>query len=130
MPDSAPLTRVREEVVPGVATSSSDDTVIGQAHFAGTVTKVEYVPTAAMTGAVTNNRTVSLINKGQDGASTTVVATLIFAAGVTAAASNEILIPLTVNTAVVEGDTLLWRSVHNGGGIADPGGLVRITFTQ
>lgn len=131
---TAPLQKVIEADVPAVGTAGNDDdTIIGQAPFACTVTAVEYVPETAVTGAATNNRTVSLINKGQAGSGTTVVASLNFASGVNAAAADEKAITLSVTPAdlvLAAGDTLLWRSLHILTGIADPGGLVRVTLAR
>lgn len=131
---TAPLVRVREEAVPAVGTAGNDDdTIIGQAQFSGTVTKVEYVPEAAITGAATNNRTISLINKGQAGSGTTVVASLNFGNGTNATANNEVALTLSVTAAdlvIAEGDTLLWRSLHIGTGITDPGGVARVTMSR
>lgn len=131
---TAPLVRIREEVVAAVATVGNDlDTVIGQAGFAGVVAKVEYVPLSAITGAATNNRTLSLINKGQAGSGTTVVASLNFGNGTNATAANEVALTLSVTAAdlvIAEGDTLVWRSLHIGTGIADPGGLARVTTSR
>jgi hypothetical protein len=131
---SAPLVRPIEADVPAVSTAgNSDDTVLAHAPFAGTVTAVEYVPESAITGAATNNRTVSLVNKGQAGSGTTVIATLNFASGVNAAANDQKTIPLSGTAAdlvVAEGDVLQWRSVAVGTGIADPGGLVRVTVSR
>lgn len=131
---TAPLVRVVEEGVPAAAAGASDDTLLGQAPFAGTVTTVEYVPEAAITGQATNFRTVSLVNKAQDGTGTAVVATLAFdSGGVTATANNERIIPLSVtpaNLVVAAGDTLQWRSVFTGSGLADPGGIVRVTISR
>lgn len=128
---SAPLVRVIEEGVPAVSTAgSSDDTVIGQSPFAGTVSAVQYVPEAAITGAATNNRAVSLVNKGQAGSGTAVVATLTFGSGTNATANNEVALTLSATPAdlvVAEGDTLQWRSTANGTGLADPGGIARVT---
>jgi len=134
MADTAPLVRVVESGVPAVGTAADDvDTVVLQAPFAGTVTAVEYVPGAAITGAATNNRTLSLVNKGAAGSGTTSVATLAFGAGVTAPACNERALTLSAtaaNLVVAAGDTLQWRSVHVGTGITDPGGLVRVTVAR
>lgn len=132
---SAPLSRVVEANVPAVSTAGNDDdTVIGQAPFDCTVTAVEYVPEAAVTGAATNNRTFSLVNKGQAGSGSTTVASLAFDSGsVAATANNEKAIPLSgtaANLDLTAGDTLLWRSVHVGTGITDPGGLVRVTVSR
>lgn len=129
---SAPLQRTIEANVPAVATAVDDDTVLAQAPYAGRAISVEYVPEAAITGAATNNRTVSVVNRGQDGTGTAVVATLTFASGTNAAASDDVNLTLGtgVNIEVAEGDTLAWRSVHNGTGIADPGGLARLVVDR
>lgn len=131
---TAPLTRVIEADVPAVSTAGNDDdTVLAQAPFDCTVTAVEYVPEAAIAGAATNNRTVSLVNKGQAGSGSTSVASLNFDNGVNAAANNERTITLSgtaANLDLAAGDTLLWRSIHIGTGIADPGGLVRVTVSR
>lgn len=135
MADTAPFVRVIEADVPAVSTAGNDDdTVITQAPFACTVTAVQYVPEAAITGAATDHRTFSLVNKGQAGSGTTTVASLAFDSGsVTASANNEKTITLSgtaANLVLAAGDTLLWRSIHIGTGIADPGGLVRITLSR
>jgi hypothetical protein len=94
---TAPFVQVIERNVPAVSTANaSDDTVLGQAPFACTVTSVQYVPEAAITGAATNHRTVSLVNRGQAGSGTTTVASLAFDSGsVTAAANDEKTITLS-----------------------------------
>jgi hypothetical protein len=48
--------------------------VISEAPFAGTVTAVRLIPEANLTADNTNNRTFRVLNKGQSGAGTTVVA--------------------------------------------------------
>lgn len=134
MADTAPLQRVLEADVPAVSTAGNDDdSIIAQAPFDCTVTAVQYVSEAAITGANTNTRSVSLINKGQAGAGTTTVATLQFDSGVNATANDERAITLSgtpANLVLAAGDTLLWRSLHIGTGQADPGGLVRVTVTR
>jgi len=134
MADTAPFVRVIEEGVPAVSTAgSSDDTVLAQAPFDCTVTAVEYVPEAAITGAATNHRACSLVNKGAAGSGSTTVATLAFDTGVNATANNERTITLSGTAANLDlnaGDTLQWRSVAVGTGIADPGGLVRVTISR
>ncbi len=129
---TAPLIRTIEEAVPAVTTAGTDDTVLAQAPYAGVVTAVQYVPEALVTGAATNNRTLSLVNKGQDGSAAVTVATLTFGNGVNAAANNEVALTLSApaNLAVADGDTLLWRSVPNGTGLADPGGLARVVVSR
>ncbi|MEU9415162.1 hypothetical protein [Streptomyces sp. NPDC048272] len=135
MPETAPFSRVIEANVPAVSTAGNDDdTVVAQAPFDCTVTAVEYIPEAAITGAATNNRTFSLVNKGQAGSGSTTVASLAFDSGaVTASANNEKAITLSVtpaNLVLAAGDTLLWRSIHIGTGITDPGGLLKVTVSR
>jgi hypothetical protein len=130
---SAPLVNVIQQDVPAAATAVSDDSVIAQSPFAGTVTAVQYVPEAAITGAATNNRTVSLVNKGAAGSGSTVVATLTFASGTNATANNEVALTLSSTAAdlvVAEGDTLQWRSIANGTGLADPGGVAKVSVSR
>lgn len=131
---SAPLIRPVEQDIPAVSTAGNDDdTVVCAAPFTGTVTAVEYIPETTITGAATNNRTVSLVNKGQDGSGSAVVATLSFGSGTNAAGADSKTIPLSgtaANLNVAEGDVLVWRSVHVGTGIADPGGLARVTISR
>jgi hypothetical protein len=68
MADQAPLSRTQNHQVPAVGTAGNDaTTVLFQAPFACTVTLVNYVPAAAITGANTNTRLVELVNKGQAG---------------------------------------------------------------
>lgn len=131
---TAPYVQVIERNVPAVSTAgASDDTVLGQAPFACTVSLVQYVPEAAITGAATNTRAVSVVNKGAAGSGSTTVATLQFDNGVNAAANDERTVTLSgtaANLVLAAGDTLLWRSVAVGTGIADPGGVARITLTR
>lgn len=131
---SAPLSRTIEADVPAVGTAgNTEDSVIGQAPFDCTVTAVEYIPEAAVTGATTNNRTFSLVNKGQAGSGSTTVATLTMDSGTNATAYNERALTLSgtaANLDLAAGDTLQWRSVPNGTGITDPGGVVRVTLSR
>ncbi|GGM75549.1 hypothetical protein GCM10012275_52810 [Longimycelium tulufanense] len=131
---TAPLVRVIEQDVPAVATAgNNEDTVIGQAPFDCTVTAVQYVPEAAITGAATNHRSVELVNKGADGTGTTSVASLAFDDGVNASAYDERAITLSgtaANLDLTAGDTLQWRSLAVGTGITDPGGVVRVTVSR
>jgi hypothetical protein len=135
MADTAPLSKVVEANVGGQATAGSVyDQTVGEAPFAGTVTAVTYTPEAAITGAATNFRTFRVVNKGQAGSGTTVVASLAFSSGaVTAAAFDEKSITLSGtpgNLVVAEGDMLVWDETVAGTGLASPGGLVRITIER
>lgn len=129
----APRTHTILMVVPAVAAAADDTTTIGIAPFAGTITSVTYIADTAITGANTESRTVSLINKGTGGAGTTAAATLAMVSGVNSAAFDEKTITLSSTAAdldVVEGDVLAWKSLHVGStGLADPGGSVKVILT-
>lgn len=133
MVDTAPGGKVITANVPAAATAVADDTLLFQAPYDCTVTAVEFVPEAAITGANTNYRTVSLVNKGQAGSSSVTVATLDFVSGVNATANNERALTLSAtpaNLILTAGDSLLWRSIVAGSGLADPGGIVKVTVSQ
>lgn len=128
-----PRKTIFEINVPAVAQGSDDNTVALVAPFAGAVEAVEYVPKATLTGADTNSRTCSLINKGQAGAGSTSVAAKAFVSGVNAPAfdSTEITLSGTeANLNVAAGDVLAWNSAKVATGLADPGGMVRITVAK
>jgi hypothetical protein len=97
----------------------------------GVVTGVRYAALAAVTGAASPaSRTISVVNKGQTGVGTTVVASLALLSGVNLVAFDEKDITLSVvadATTVVEGDILAVLSTPVGGtGLVDPGGTVTI----
>jgi hypothetical protein len=103
------------------------------APFTGVVTRVSYAPTAAITGAATDNRTLTLVNKGQSGSGTTVVASFAFGAGTSAAAFDEKELTLSVvanATKLVHGDVLEFVSAPVGDGLVDPGGRVLVTVSR
>ena len=120
-------------LVPNVAAGSADASTLTRVPFDGTVSAVGFVADALLTGANTNTRKLSLINKKQNGSGTTVVATLQFNSGVNATAFASIAIPVSVTASdlvVAKGDVLAWQSDIVGTGLADPGGLAVVTFTQ
>lgn len=134
MSSKAPLVQTLEENAPAVAAGADKDTVVGTAPYAGTVTAVTYTPDAQLTGANTESRTLSLINKGQDGNGTTSVATKAFVSGVNANDFDETALTLSgtpANLVVAAGDILALNSLHIGStGLADPGGKVRVTISR
>ena len=134
MADSAPYVQHITIPVGAVGTAGNDlDSVAAVVPFNSTVTAVDYVPASAVTGAATNNRTISLVNKGQAGSDSTSVASLTFGSGTNAAATTPRAVTLSgtaANLSLTAGDTLLWRSIHNATGITDPGGLLRITLAR
>lgn len=134
MPDSAPLIRKIEASIPATAAAADYDQTVGEAPFDGTVTSVSYTPEANITGANTETRTLTLVNKGATGAGTTVVATLALTSGVNGTAFDEKALTLSVvagATTVAEGDILAFVSTHSGStGLADPGGLAQVEISR
>ena len=134
MPDKAPLTRTLTADAPVVSTVGNDASEsVGPAPFAGVVASVTYTPSAAITGANTNSRTLKLVNKGQSGSGSTVIAELALTSGVNAAAFDEKALTLSgtaANKEVAEGDVLAIESLHVGTGIADPGGEVQVKLER
>lgn len=133
MPDSAPLVRSLETTIPALGAAVAGDQTLGEAPFAGTVTAVSFIPEAAITGNTTNTRTLTLVNKGQAGAGSTVVATLAFIATVDGVAFDEKPFTLSVvanATTVVAGDVLAVVETVAGTGLANPGGLVQVDITR
>ncbi len=128
---TAPFGASRQAIVQPQATAGSDlNTNVWIAPSDCTVTAVTYAPVTAITGANTNTRSVSLVNKGTDGSGSTVIATIQYNSGVNAAAADENTVTLSgtpANLVLTAGQLLQWQSTHIGTGIADPGGLVNIT---
>src|SRR4030042_2033178 len=111
---AAPLVQKFEAEMGAVAVGADFSQVI-RVPYAGTVTSVTYAPIAAVTGAATNSRTLNVINKGQDGTGTTVVASLALVSGIDMVAFDEKTITLSVvanATTVAAGDILQVQSLH------------------
>jgi hypothetical protein len=123
-------TVLQAQVQPQPTAGSNLNSNILRCPSDATVSAVTYAPVTAITGANTNTRSVSLVNKGQAGAGVTVIATIQYNSGVNAAAADENTVTLSATPAnlnVSAGDILQWQSTAVGTGIADPGGLVCVT---
>lgn len=134
MSSSAPLVKKLEATIPATAAASDYDETLGEVPFAGTVSSATYTPEANITGANTETRTLTVVNKGTDGNGTTVVATLALTSGINALDFDEKALTLSVvagATTVAEGDVLAFVSTHSGStGLADPGGLAQVEITR
>lgn len=129
----SPYTRVFPQRVTGTAaaTATRDDPVL-IVPFNGTVTAVTIVPQATYTGAATDNKTLSLINKGLTGGDTRVVATQAFGTTtVVATAFDEFSLPVSgtaANVAVLAGEVLALSQIKVGNGLTVPDVLVKISI--
>ena len=118
---------------PALAVGASATYMVEEAEENGQILSASYTPDAGITGVATNNRVIRVINRGQSGGGTAVMAELTFAAGTSVAAGDEIAIPLSATLANLEcdaGDIIAVQSGINGTGLADPGGLVQITLER
>lgn len=130
----AGLTNTYYIPVGAVIAASDLETPVLVAPYAGTVTTVEYIPRTTLTGANTESRTCSLINKGAAGSGTTAPALKAFVSAVNATAN----VPCTITNSstaadldIAAGDVLTWKSLHVGStGLADPGGTVKVVITR
>lgn len=134
MTDQAPHSTVLEAPTANVAAASDLTTVIGEVTEDATVTAVSYTPKADVSGANTETRTLTLINKGADGNGTTAIATLALTSGVNMSDFDEKALTLSgtaANLNVAAGDILAFTSVHSGStGLADPGGSVKVELAR
>lgn len=71
------------------------ETTLGEAPADALITEVSIIAEAAMTGATATARTLTVYNRGQAGAGTTVVATLAFITGVDLVANDKKLLTLS-----------------------------------
>lgn len=127
---AAPLALYPSASLPAVATGTDSDVAVFIAPFDCVVTGVTYTPNATITGANSNTRALRLRNKGLTGAGSTVVAELQFDSGVNATAFDEKAITLSgtaANLNLAAGDVLALFSDAVGTGLADPGGLLRVS---
>lgn len=131
---TAPLIRELEVNIPAQATADTEqDTIIGEAPFAGTLVHASLFPEAAVTGNNTNSRTFQIVNKGQAGAGTTVMATILLPTGTNLAAYDEFPFTLSATAAdrvVAEGDVLVCNEITPGTGVAHGGGRVKIGISR
>ena len=78
--------------------------------------------------------TLTIVNKGQDGNGTTVIATRALTSGVNSTDYNEDTLTLSVTAAdlvVADGDIIAFVSTHSGStGLADPGGLAKVLIAR
>src|SRR5437870_4224242 len=94
MPETAPLVQTLKAQTQVLAVGADATIELGEAQFAGTVTRVAYIPVSTITGANTNSRTFTVTDQAQDGSGTTNVATLAMTSGVNATGDDAKAITL------------------------------------
>lgn len=97
-----------------------------------TVESVRWVPAADVTGADTNNFALQLVNKGTDGTGTDGVTTVkTYASGTDSTADVPETLTLhgtAANLDVDEGEVVSLVRTVNGTGLAQPDGVVEVTY--
>lgn len=135
----SPFKMVLMYVLIAVAQATSKDFAAFIAPFDGYIESVQFVANTTLTGADTNTRKHSIVNKGAAGSGTNIAAVLQYNAGVTATANVKKTIPVEAadvgenyapETAVLKGDVIIIKSDAVASGLADPGGIMSVTFAR
>ncbi len=129
----APLLQTYEAFMETEATAGTgQEQQICVAPWAGTLAEAYYAPEAPVTGVVTNNKMLTVRNRGQAGAGATTMATLTFGAGTNGVAFDES--PMTIsaspNNGFAAGDVITAQSTVNGTGMTLPEGKVRVVLSR
>lgn len=98
------------------------------------VTKVQWVPAAAVTGAATNNFALGVVNVGDAGTGTVAVTVVkTYASGTNSVARKAEVLTLSATAAnlnLATGDVVTLERTVNGTGLASPEGVVQIHFVS
>lgn len=130
MPDSTGLSRPMRAQVPAQGTAGTDQsTDVVEVPFNGTITQASLTTPVAITADASHYRTFTLMNRGQAGTGTTVLATLnTSATGFVAHDERAMTLSATVaDLEVAAGDILAIVETHTGNGVAHSGFLVQVT---
>lgn len=130
----APIVDLIRARVPAEGTAGTGgEYVVGYVEYAATVTAVRYMPDSAVTGAATNHKRLSVVNKGTAGSGTTEAAGLALDNGVNAAAFDAKDITLSgtaANRDVAEGSVITFKSTVVASGIALPAATVEVELAR
>lgn len=100
---------------------------VGRAPFRCRITAVEFIPSAAITGAATNNFTLNVRNRTTAGVGTAIPAALNFGNGTNGVAQAPTSITLSSTAAdllLAAGDVITVEKAINGTGLACPDGQI------
>jgi hypothetical protein len=133
-PDAQPhQSTVAARLAAQTATTVVPGTVIGDCPEDATVSGVVYTPDAAATGATATKRTYTLVNRGQDGTGSTVIATFDGITGANLVAGDDKAFTLSgtaANLNVSAGDVLAIAEAVTSTGTANPGGEITVTLAR
>lgn len=130
----APLLQTYEVSLAAEATAGTgQEAQVCVAPWAGTLAEAYYTPEAAVTGVVTNNKAITIRNRGGAGTGNTTMATLTFGVGTNGVAFDESPVALSgtpSNLAFSPGDVITAQSTVNGAGMTLPEGKVRVVLSR
>lgn len=120
-----------EATVPAVAAAVAQDQVIDRSPITGQVKSVKVIPEATVVAAAVNFRTIRVVNRGQDGAGATVVAShaLDTAGTDNLVAFDERELPIT-SPNVNAGDVLVVDETVAGTGLAHSGYRIAVLIER
>lgn len=131
---TAPLSESYEEDTAAEATAGTgQEDQICRAPWAGTLTAASWIPEANVTGVASNNKTLNIRNRGQDGTGTTIMASLALGSGTNCVAFDEKALTLSgtgANLNCAEGDIISYSTTVGGTGMTLPEGKARITLSR
>jgi hypothetical protein len=108
-------------------------TILGKVPFAGTISRIQFIPAAAITGDTALARTFTVKNKGLAGIGTTVLGTVSFIDDVDGVAFVPKDLTLSVVAGALDvaaGDIIAVESADLSTGLADPGGFWTIDIVR
>lgn len=129
----APLLQTYEVSLAAEATAGTgQEAQVCVAPWAGTLAEAYYTPEAAVTGVVTNNKAITIRNRGAAGAGATTMATLTFGVGTNGVAYDEsaMTVAASPSNAFASGDVITAQSTANGAGMTLPEGKVRVVLSR
>lgn len=131
---TAPLSESYEEDTAAEATAGTgQEDQVCRAPWAGTLTAASWIPEANVTGVASNNKTLNIRNRGQDGTGTTIMASLALGVGTNCVAFDEKALTLSgtaANLNCAEGDIISYSTTVTGTGMTLPEGKARITLSR
>lgn len=120
---------LQADIAGQAAAGTPDEFVIGTVPFRATIVAVKFTPKSTITGAATNNFSLSCRNRGAAGVGATLAtAVKTFASGTNATAFIADALTLSANVDVAAGDVLTLERLVNGTGLALPAGSVAVTL--
>jgi hypothetical protein len=134
-PNAAPHQSTIRDHIAASTILQTQEQVLGTAAEDSVIFSAQYQPEAAINGAASPaSRTLTIVNRGQAGAGTNVLATLALVAGVTGAKDQAIPFVVSVDpvtSLISKGDDIVCVSTPVGGtGMVDPGGEVTVVSTR